>query len=206
MSLNKLRANLKLNAKKALEEKKLAAQMQEDLEAQLHWDKAQQAIADANDAVYDFLSKTKNDTTKPLDDCCLIQEGKRNDYLFKMVDSIILEYYDETEGKLLSALENNEELSTVPNLIYKSDDEIHMTSYKANRKNYVPIFQTQHSISDLANVHLHPYNMCYWNKCTFCGINKKYHFNNDDSTENALETSLNYLIEHLHKEKEPYRV
>lgn len=50
MSLNKLRANLKLNAKKALEEKKLAAQMQEDLEAQLHWDKAQQAIADANDA------------------------------------------------------------------------------------------------------------------------------------------------------------
>lgn len=106
------------------------------------------------------------------------------------------------EGKLLSALENNEELSTVPNLIYKSDDEIHMTSYKANRKNYVPIFQTQHSISDLANVHLQPYNMCYWNKCTFCGINKKYHFNNDDSTENALETSLNYLIEHLHKEKE----
>lgn len=126
----------------------------------------------------------------------------QNDYLFKMVDSIILEYYDETEGKLLSALENNEELSTVPNLIYKSDDEIHMTSYKANRKNYVPIFQTQHSISDLANVHLQPYNMCYWNKCTFCGINKKYHFNNDDSTENALETSLNYLIEHLHKEKE----
>ena len=41
----------------------------------------------------------------------------QNDYLFKMVDSIILEYYDETEGKLLSALENNEELSTVPNLI-----------------------------------------------------------------------------------------
>ena len=41
-------------------------------------------IAEANDAVYDFLSKTKNDTTKPLDDCCLIQEGKRNDYLFKM--------------------------------------------------------------------------------------------------------------------------
>lgn len=36
----------------------------------------------------------------------------QNDYLFKMVDSIILEYYDETEGKLLSALENNEELST----------------------------------------------------------------------------------------------
>lgn len=123
----------------------------------------------------------------------------QNKYLFKMVDSIILEYFDETESQLLSALENGKELSTVPNLIYKNNDKIFVTPYKAKKKNYAPILETQNSTSELVNIHLQPYNMCYWNKCTFCGINKKYHFDNDDADYNALEISLNYLKEHLYK-------
>lgn len=123
----------------------------------------------------------------------------QNEYLFKMVDSIILEYFDETENQLLSALENGKELSTVSNLIYKNKDKISMTPYKAEKKNYAPVIEIQNPASKLVNIHLQPYNMCYWNKCTFCGINKKYHFNNNEVTQNALEISLNYLKTHLHK-------
>lgn len=124
----------------------------------------------------------------------------QNEFLFKMVDSVILEYFGETEKQLLCALENGNKLSTVPNLIYKNNDKIYITPYKAKEKNYEPIFETQYPGNELANVHLQPYTMCYWNKCTFCGINKKYHFSNDEVTQNALEISLSYLKEHLHKQ------
>lgn len=123
----------------------------------------------------------------------------QNEYLFKMVDSVILEYFDETEKQLLSVLENGGDLSTVSNLIYKNEDKIFVTPYKLNKQNYTPVIESQYSSSELVNVHLQPYNMCYWNKCTFCGINKKYHFNNDNAVQNALEISLNYLKEHLPK-------
>lgn len=124
----------------------------------------------------------------------------QNEFLFKMVDSVILEYFGETEKQLLCALENSNKLSTVPNLIYKNNDKIYITPYKAKEKNYEPVFETQYPGSELANVHLQPYTMCYWNKCTFCGINKKYHFSNDEVAQNALEISLSYLREHLHKQ------
>lgn len=123
----------------------------------------------------------------------------QNKYLFKMVDSIILEYFNETEKQLLDALENEKGLSTVANLIYKNKNKICVTSYKTKAKDYAPVLEIQYSTSKLINVHLQPYNMCYWNKCTFCGINKKYHFNNDEVAQNALEMSLNYLKEQLHK-------
>lgn len=123
----------------------------------------------------------------------------QNKYLFKMVDSIILEYFDETEGQLLSALENKKELSTVSNLMYKCKDKICVTPYKSIQMDYTPILENQYPTSELANVHLQPYNMCYWNKCTFCGINKKYHFNNDEALPNALELSLNNLKVYLQK-------
>lgn len=124
----------------------------------------------------------------------------QNEYLFKMVDSIILEYFDETEKQLLSAIQNGKELSIVSNLIYKNKDKICVTPYKVKKKDYAPVFDVQYPASEMVNIHLQPYNMCYWNKCTFCGINKKYHFNNEETTDNALEISLNYMKAHLSKE------
>ncbi|MCM1540708.1 MAG: hypothetical protein NC121_05540 [Blautia sp.] len=124
----------------------------------------------------------------------------QNKYLFKMVDSIILEYFDETEKQLLSALKNGRALSTVSNLIYRNKDKIYATPYAAKEKDYAPVFEVPYSTSKLINVHLQPYNICYWNKCTFCGINKKYHLNNNESTPDALDISLNYLKAYLCKE------
>ncbi|UNI71215.1 putative DNA helicase [Aeromonas phage P5] len=50
MSLNKLRANLQLAAKNKAAELKAAAALQAEIEQQLQWDRAQAAIAEANDA------------------------------------------------------------------------------------------------------------------------------------------------------------
>lgn len=122
-----------------------------------------------------------------------------NEYLFKMVDSIILEYFDETEKELINSLTNNRELSQIPNLVYKSSDQIYMTPYKAIKKGYMPYIQKPYINSMLINVHLQPYVMCYWNKCTFCGINKKYHFDNANVSENALTASLEDLKRQIHK-------
>lgn len=124
----------------------------------------------------------------------------RNEYLFKMVDSIILEHFDETEKQLLDALENGKGLSSVANFIYKDKNKIHVTPYKTEKIDYTPVMEIQYPTSNLINIHLQPYIMCYWNKCTFCGINKKYHFNNDEAVQNALEISLNHLKTHLNKE------
>ncbi len=123
-----------------------------------------------------------------------------NVYLFKMVDSIILEYFQETERALINALENNIELSDIHNLVYKHGDKIIKTSYQANKNSYIPNIQEQYPASKLVNVHLQPYIMCYWNKCTFCGINKKYHFLNSEIMGDTLIHSLSSLNMYLSSE------
>jgi hypothetical protein len=51
------------------------------------------------------------------------------------------------------------------------------------------------SASQLANVRLWPNSKCFWNKCTFCGINKKYdEIHYGDSFANVDE-----IVEHIKK-------
>ena len=120
-----------------------------------------------------------------------------NKFLFKMVDSVVLDYFDETEEQLLFTIMNDKKLDNVPNLIYKSNNKICITPYKTKRDVYDPIIEKQYRTGNLINVHLQPYCMCYWNKCTFCGINKKYHFNNRHTTQDALRISLDKLKENI---------
>ena len=117
----------------------------------------------------------------------------KNYYLFKMVDSIILEYFEETESQIISTLKAKDELSQVNNLIYKKNDKIFQTAYLSLKRNYAPDIETSNLTRELLNVHLQPYIMCYWNKCTFCGINKKYHFTNEIQNDTHLDVSLNEL-------------
>lgn len=122
----------------------------------------------------------------------------KNEYLFKMIDSVILEYFDETEDELINTITNNGDLSHIPNLVYKYKDKIYLTPYKVIKNDFIPDIQETYPTSELINVHLQPYIMCYWNKCTFCGINKKYHFYNTEMTYNELDMSLNVLKERIH--------
>lgn len=122
-----------------------------------------------------------------------------NEYLFKMIDSVILEYFNETEKSLINAIENNEDFSVIPNLVYTCKDKIVMTPFRLVKKDYIPDIHKSYPDSTSINVHLQPYIMCYWNKCTFCGINKKYHFSNTEVLGDFLDESLNVLKEQVHK-------
>ena len=126
----------------------------------------------------------------------------KNKYLFRMVDSVILEFFSETEDKLTDAIEKKYKLSQIPNLIYKDGNSIKMTSYSISQKAYLPDIQEPYAGSELINVHLQPNVMCYWNKCSFCGINKKYHFINpsiekDDDLEKSLKNLKDCIDEQV---------
>ena len=82
-----------------------------------------------------------------------------NTYLFKMVDSVILEFFDKTEKSLISALQNNHSLSNVYNLVYKDGDEIIKTQYGYDSLDFIPEVQQVDIDGQLINVHLQPYIM-----------------------------------------------
>lgn len=40
------------------------------------------------------------------------------------------------------------------------------------------------------DIHLEPFSKCHWNQCTFCGINKKYHHEDNHSTGESFRVKL----------------
>lgn len=100
----------------------------------------------------------------------------QNDILFQMIDSIILEYFDEVELKLISALRDHIDLVNVCNLIYRnSDKEIVQTKFAPPSKtDNIRVFYRGNERNDVVDIHFNPYVKCHWQRCTFCGINQKY--------------------------------
>lgn len=107
-----------------------------------------------------------------------------NDILFQMIDSIILEYFDEIEPALVAALSHRESLGSVSNLVFKnSSGKIVQTEFAPPvRAGIMDVFRRSPSsgadgfnnIDHIVDVHFDPYVKCHWNRCAFCGINKKY--------------------------------
>ena len=112
-----------------------------------------------------------------------------NKLLFSVIDSIILDDAEYTQQQMLRCLENGDSLNKVPNLMYidRSRDEITETPFKISTKKtpYVLIkndgdladkVAIKHSINQrkIADIKMWPDAKCYWNRCTFCGINHKY--------------------------------
>lgn len=96
----------------------------------------------------------------------------KNHDLFSVFDVIIL--YDEinTMKAVEHALEERNELSCVPNILYTPDFGKSIVFTNIN------ISET-YSYRNILNerplaVKLFPQNQCYWNRCSFCGINNKY--------------------------------
>lgn len=112
--------------------------------------------------------------------------------LFSVIDSIILDDEEDSRKNLIDALSNKKSLESVPNLMYvdrkKNEKIIKKTNYTCNCS---PLFLDKHATfrrkttikkfnidpSSIVDIKLFPENACYWNKCSFCGINKKYHGN-----------------------------
>lgn len=133
---------------------------------------------------------------------------KDNQNLFKIIDSLILDTFEETEEKLVFSLETNQCIAYVPNILYASDEKIIETDFAE------PCFSSFFSVykrmpnennihKKVYDIHFDPYIKCHWNKCTFCGINQKYRnkdicysediFKQKVDSINSLYGECNYL-------------
>ena len=121
-----------------------------------------------------------------------------NKSLFKVIDSIILEYFDETETKLKRVTSQPEcLLQNINNIIFidKATNKIIQTPRAfPETSNDVQVFYRSSdqykdlkvSPNEVADVHLEPFVKCHWNKCSFCGINKKYSYNDYKLDKNSF--------------------
>lgn len=131
----------------------------------------------------------------------------QNSILFKIFDGVILEHFEETEKSIVTAVSKHKDLQSIHNLIYKTYSTPHHTGYHVSEQTMLfPKVEIRPKITSMkmtippcsvANVHLFPYVKCYWNQCSFCGINKKYHFENPDETYCYLERQLENMSERI---------
>ncbi len=116
----------------------------------------------------------------------------QNKYLFEIIDSLVLEYFDYTEIELIETIEQHKNIEKVPNLIYKDKNTIRQTPFALPKQtNEMKILKRMKDLSNSSkkvfDIHFDPYVKCHWNKCTFCGNNKKYHYENIESNIQTLD-------------------
>lgn len=124
-----------------------------------------------------------------------------NYFFFKDIDIVIMEGFAESESDILQG----KNFEDIPNIIYKNQEgnivrnkyDTHSFSTKIIYTTRPSSYKVQYlkSPAALANVQLEPYTKCFWNKCAFCGINKKYHFENSDNNIYLIEDRLHELEE-----------
>ncbi len=111
----------------------------------------------------------------------------KNDKLFSVIDSLILEYFAETEEALINTLTAQKDISKhVKNILCRdinnhiiatslanvyNNDKMEIWKRSDNQYDNLKISPIQ-----TADIRLEPYVKCHWNKCSFCGINKKYSY------------------------------
>ena len=131
---------------------------------------------------------------------------QRNQMLFSDFDFVILECFESMEKLLLECLENGGDVSKTPNILFKNRfNEIVKTSQRffSNETRYN--LYTRAYVNNafrinprsVADVHIAPYSKCYWNKCSFCGINKKYSHDYQQCEFEDFHNNVNELIKQL---------
>lgn len=66
------------------------------------------------------------------------------------------------------------DMSSVPNIIYSLDNGNTIFQTEETHKQLFPQEEPYSCKGAVLNVKAFPENHCYWNQCTFCGINSKY--------------------------------
>lgn len=112
---------------------------------------------------------------------------KRNDILFSVIDSIVLDDTKNTKQQLLSAVEQGRSLSDISNLLFMDQAKAEMvqtpyadgvmTTFRENITTRPRSFPNRPDVidpSEIADGKISPEAICHWKKCTFCGINHKY--------------------------------
>lgn len=129
-----------------------------------------------------------------------------NDLLFADIDYVILEQFFYTEKHLLNALKDKQNIENVPNLLYKTHDNVlKQTSicnnYTHSYSDYIlrspNSYRFKIDPTEVADICFSPYSKCYWNKCTFCGINQKYLHDYKELEYNDYIKMADKIIEQL---------
>ena len=119
-----------------------------------------------------------------------------NEPLFSVIDGIVLDDFENTRKHIIKALEQGKELAEVYNIMYsKHDAEGNIKIYHNPYKKYTDCisdaiefhgrtrrekYKFKIAPWEVVNVKLYPQKICSWNKCAFCGINKKYKVMGDE--------------------------
>lgn len=134
----------------------------------------------------------------------IVEYLKMNKKLFEVIDSIILDDDKNTMKNLYNCILNKQDLSSVNNILYWDNikKEVIQTKNNITEKNIYDWTVTRRknnvvtnniAASQLANIRLWPNSRCFWNKCTFCGINKKY----DEVSYGDSFSNVDKVIAHI---------
>lgn len=130
----------------------------------------------------------------------------KNTAFFSVYDCVILDNHDKTINQI-STLQNginSTSLQEIPNLIYSLDSG--KSIVKTERAGIMPTQDIRFpSVIDnnyVLNMKAFPLCHCYWNRCSFCGINSKYdhQYNNDwnlDVLINKVKDVVNSGVKYI---------
>lgn len=136
-----------------------------------------------------------------------------NKALFSIIDCLVLDDNMETCNLVEKIFLNKDNLEKCRNIIYinRSTNVIQKTHYEKVVYSFNETINTRSdnkesnsfylSPSEIMNLKLNPNTACFWNKCTFCGINKKYKFisNQENMTiDQKLDLISKYLDSGVH--------
>lgn len=139
-----------------------------------------------------------------------INEFLLNNYsLFSLVDCIVLDDSKETCRTLEEIVfKDRADLNTCRNIIFidRSKDKIRCSTIEkvkysfeesVNKRPVDNISESGYiSPHEIINLKLNPNTACYWNKCSFCAINRKYKFITNEETQ-SLDEKLKYIEQYI---------
>ncbi len=130
----------------------------------------------------------------------------KNTVFFSVYDCVILDNHDKTIARI-STLQhgiNSTSLQEIPNIIYSlnSGESIIKTEREGITPTQEVVFPIAIDNNFVLNITAFPSCHCYWNRCSFCGINSKYYhpYNNDwnlDVLISKVKVIVNSGIRHI---------
>lgn len=113
----------------------------------------------------------------------------RNTVLFSLFDCILFSNNCYNRKKIVDAIVQHKGLNDVAGCIYRVGEEI---IYNGTSTNSYTL--NEQSNLEKVNLKLFKKQWCYWNKCSFCGINQKY-----DISKNQCQWNVSQAIAILKK-------
>lgn len=102
----------------------------------------------------------------------------KNTAFFSVYHCAVLSNYSDTINQIKQWYldRTNNSLNDIPNIIYSLDNGINIIKTASEKHSLLDdkLKIDNHCSSYVQNIKIFPQNHCYWNQCSFCGINSKY--------------------------------